>query len=86
MTVGAQREWWSSEWQLWTTGVRDQERTVPGGALHAPPARSMTPPASARKYLNPVVPFDDQGRAPSPRRSDRPAAMTGGLPPPGMPR
>ena len=26
VTVGARREWWSSEWQLWTTGVRVQER------------------------------------------------------------
>ena len=26
VTVGERREWWSSEWQLWTTGVRHQER------------------------------------------------------------
>ena len=26
VTVGERREWWSSEWQLWTTGVRVQER------------------------------------------------------------
>ena len=26
VTVGARREWWSSEWQLRTTAVRDQER------------------------------------------------------------
>ena len=26
VTVGARREWWSQEWQLWTTGVRVQER------------------------------------------------------------
>ena len=45
-------------------------RTVPGPP--APPlGRSLTPRGSARKLLNPVVPFDQQGRAPSPRRSDR---------------
>ena len=26
VTVGARREWWSSKCQLWTTGVRVQER------------------------------------------------------------
>ena len=26
VTVGERREWWSSEWQLWTTAVRVQER------------------------------------------------------------
>ena len=26
VTVGGRREWWSSEWQLWTTTVREQER------------------------------------------------------------
>ena len=28
MTVGARREWWSSEWQLWTTGVRDHRKVI----------------------------------------------------------
>ena len=36
VTVGERREWWSSEWQLWTTGVRDQERISKIRARHYP--------------------------------------------------
>ena len=46
-------------------------RAVQGVWVPPPAGRSLTPRGSARKVLQPVVPFDASGRAPSPRRSDR---------------